>query len=279
MKHAPTLLCSLVLASLSPLSVSASAADSPTAASHHAAKDQRLARLDATAARRPGSAQTEPACLSMLADDPAGAADYAEDWSRQGGADRAARCAALATVALGDPESGARTLDGLSQTTSLPAQRRAMLADEAAKAWLLASEPAPALASAGLALALDPAPEIAIEHGRAALAAHRPALTIADLSPVLAASPDRADALIVRAAALRETGALDAARADIDRACRLQPDEPAALLERGILRERAGDLDGARTDWSRVLAVAPDTHEADLAQQDLALLEAGPEAR
>jgi regulator of sirC expression with transglutaminase-like and TPR domain len=96
---------------------------------------------------------------------------------------------------------------------------------------------------------------------------------------VLAASPDRADALIVRAAALRETGALDAARADIDRACRLQPDEPAALLERGILRERAGDLDGARTDWSRVLAVAPDTHEADLAQQDLALLEAGPEAR
>ncbi len=279
MKHAPTLLCGLMLAAAPRCIQAAPAHDTGRDGLHHAANRQRLARLDPA---RPPPAQgdaTGAGCLSMVADDPASAADLAAEWARHGGADQAARCGALAAIASGDPEAGARTLDSLSQTATLPAARRAMLADEATHAWLLAAKPDLALESAGLALALDPGTDSAIEHGRAALAAHRPALTIADLSPVLAAHPDRIDALIVRAAALRETGALQQARTDIDRACRLEPDEPAALLERGILRERAGDLDGARTDWSRVLAVSPDTHEADLAQQDLALLDAGPDAR
>ncbi|MCQ8278966.1 tetratricopeptide repeat protein [Acetobacteraceae bacterium KSS8] len=215
----------------------------------------------------------------MIADDPDGAQERAEDWARHGGADSAARCGALADVALGDPEAGARALDAASHEAALPAPRRALLAAEASRAWLLASRPDRALESSGLAATLDRSPDYRIDHARAALAAHQPELAIADLSPLLTGPPLRADALIVRATALREAGAFERARADIDAACQLRPDDPDALLERGILRERTGDLDGARDDWSRVIAASPDTHEADLAQQDLALLEAGPEAR
>ena len=54
------------------------------------------------------------------------------------------------------------------------------------------------------------------------------------------------------------------------------PDNAEALLERGVLRQRAEDVEGARGDWERVIAVAPDSQTADLATQDLALLDAGP---
>jgi regulator of sirC expression with transglutaminase-like and TPR domain len=55
------------------------------------------------------------------------------------------------------------------------------------------------------------------------------------------------------------------------------PDNAEGLLERGILRQRKRDEAGARADWQRIMALVPGTPTADLAQQDLALLEAGPE--
>jgi regulator of sirC expression with transglutaminase-like and TPR domain len=51
------------------------------------------------------------------------------------------------------------------------------------------------------------------------------------------------------------------------------------LLERGILRQRRNDDEGARADWQRAISLAPDTATADLAEQNLALLEAGPVRR
>jgi hypothetical protein len=36
---------------------------------------------------------------------------------------------------------------------------------------------------------------------------------------------------------------------------------------------------GARTDWERAISLSPDSATADLAQQNLALLEAGPVQR
>ncbi len=278
MKHVPVLLCGAILAGAVPSP--SEATDLPHTASLASRSSQRAARTEA-ALKRAAATQgdTENRCLSMIADDPDGAREQAEDWARHGGGDGATRCGALAEIALGDPEGGAIRLDTASHDASLAASRRALLASDASHAWLLASRPDRALQSAGLAVALDPSPDHAVDHARAALSAHQPDAAIGDLSPVLAAHPNRTDALIVRATAFGQTGALDRARADIDAACRLQPDDPAALLERGVLRERIGDLDGARDDWSRVIAASPDTHEADLAQQDLALLEAGPEAR
>ena len=63
----------------------------------------------------------------------------------------------------------------------------------------------------------------------------------------------------------------------MDRALTLDGDNAEALLERGILRQRQNDRGGARSDWEKAIALAPDTPTADLAQQNLALLEAGPE--
>ena len=56
-------------------------------------------------------------------------------------------------------------------------------------------------------------------------------------------------------------------------------ENPDAFLERGILRQRGGDWDGARDDWQRAISLAPDSATGDLAQQNLALLEAGPDRR
>ncbi|WP_419729875.1 tetratricopeptide repeat protein [Lichenicola sp.] len=248
-----------------------------------AARLQRLAKLEAPADRHAHDAVLAAgsnACLALLASDPQAASDDAVEWSKHGGGDDAAQCGALADVALGDPAAGAASLDALSQHRTTAEQRRALFADQAVQAWLLAGRPDAALASARHAVALDPADEdLLVDRGRAAVAAGDAADAVADLSHALAVHPNNTEALVARAAAYRRQERLDAARADIDTACQIEPDEPSALLERGILRERTGDADGARADWDRILAISPDTHEADLAQQDLALLEAGPEAR
>ena len=55
------------------------------------------------------------------------------------------------------------------------------------------------------------------------------------------------------------------------------------FLEEGAVeaRDRAirGDEAGARADWERAVELAPDSATADLAMQNLALSEAGPQRR
>jgi tetratricopeptide (TPR) repeat protein len=102
---------------------------------------------------------------------------------------------------------------------------------------------------------------------------------IDDLNRALELDPRRADALVLRGAAWRNEGKIDTAEADIDHAIDIDPDDPEALLQRGILRQRKGDQAGARADWERAITLDPDSTAADLAQQDLALLEAGPDRR
>ena len=72
---------------------------------------------------------------------------------------------------------------------------------------------------------------------------------------------------------------MDQAATAVDRALELAPDNAEALLERGIIRQLRGDVRGARADWERTIEVAPDSAAADLAQQNLALNEAGPKRR
>jgi hypothetical protein len=47
----------------------------------------------------------------------------------------------------------------------------------------------------------------------------------------------------------------------------------------GILRQLRGEAEAARRDWERVLDLAPVSAAADLAAQNLALIEAGPSQR
>lgn len=213
----------------------------------------------------------------MLNDDPRGAEDFAAGWAARGGGDGAAHCQALAQIALGNARSGAALLEQLAGQSQAPDLARASVYGQAVQAWMMADDPAHADAAATLALALSPGDvDLLVDRATAALGLDRDADAVADLDHALRLDPRRVEALVLRGAAYRHMDQLDRARDDIDHALALDPDNPDALLERGILRQRAGDPAGARDDWQQTIRLDPNGTAADLARQDLALLEAGP---
>jgi tetratricopeptide (TPR) repeat protein len=216
-------------------------------------------------------------CLGLLTADPAEAASFAADWSNNGGGDGAVHCLALSRIALGEPDQGAAMLEALADTTAAPASGRGALLDQATQAWLMIGTADRAAADARKGLALLPEdPALLFDAARAASALGRYQDAADELDRALAREPRWTEALVLRGTALRHLGALGPARAAIDAALALDDTNAEALLERGILRQRANDPDGARADWERAVELAPDTPAADLARQNLALLEAGP---
>lgn len=219
-------------------------------------------------------------CLDMLNTDPNGARDFADAWVATGGGEGATHCLALADIALGEPDTGAELMDKLAGGSHAPATARASVYGQAGQAWLIAGAPDRALASTTLALSLTPDdPDLLIDRSVAEGTLEHYQDAADDLSRALELDPRRPDALVFRAAALRQLNHLDLAQEDVDHALVLDPENVDALLERGILRQRRGDRAGARTDWERVMALSPDSATGDLAQQNLALLDAGPERR
>jgi len=219
-------------------------------------------------------------CLTMVAQDPVGANAYAEAWEATGGGDGARHCHAAAQISLGQMALGAEMLEKLARSSSAPALARAFIFGQATQAWLLAGDAQRAYATATLAVSLAPDDvDLIIDRSITAATMERYLDAIDDLTAALDRDPKRADALVYRAAAWRHDGQLGLAQDDIDRALALDPEYPEALLERGILRQRKGDLAGARMDWEAVLALAPDGATADLAQQNLSLLDVGPGRR
>jgi tetratricopeptide (TPR) repeat protein len=219
-------------------------------------------------------------CLGMLSDDPTGAYVFADAWIATGGGDGAVHCEALADIELGNPERGAAMLQKLAADSTAAALARASIFGQAEEAWMMASQPDRAYDSATQALALKPDDaDLLIERATAANAMGRFMDAIDDLNRALELDPRRADALVLRGTAWRNEEKLDLAQKDIDHAIDIDPDAPEALLERGILRQRKGDAAGAQADWERAIQLDPDSTAADLAQQNLALLEAGPDRR
>jgi len=216
-------------------------------------------------------------CLDMLDSDPSGADAMAASMAATGGGEAAEHCHALAQVELGNSADGAALLDKLAASSGAPAASRAVVFGQADQAWTMAGKPDQAYASATNALKLSPDdPDLLLGHAIAAVALQRYGEAVADLSHALDLDPKRADALILRAGAWRNLDRLDQAEADIDHAFAMDSDDPDAFLERGIIRQRRGDLTGARSDWEHATELAPDTPTGDLAQQNLALLAAGP---
>ena len=216
-------------------------------------------------------------CLAMLANDPSGAAAFAAAWEATGGGDGATHCLALSQIALGDPAGGAAMLEKLAADSRGPDVGRATIYGQATQAYLMAGDRMHAFGTAMLALALSPDdPDLLIESATAAAALERYQDAIDDLTHALDIDARRGDALTARASAWRHLGQLGLAQDDVDRAIAIDPDNPEALLERGIIRQRQDDPGGARSDWERAIVLAPNTPTADLAQQNLALLEAGP---
>jgi tetratricopeptide (TPR) repeat protein len=216
-------------------------------------------------------------CLASLADDPAGAIAIAESWQADGGGDGAAHCQGLAMIALGRPEEGAAILEKLASRSSAPPLARASVLGQAVQARLMVGQAEQASSDATLALDLSPADtELLIMRAsaRGALGAYQQAVD--DLNQALRLDGSRTDALVSRAILWRKMGHLDLAQADVAQALTLDPDYPDALLERGILRQRMGDRAGARADWEHARGADPNSTTADLADQNLSLLEAGP---
>ena len=219
-------------------------------------------------------------CMAMLTADPEGANTFADAWQATGGGEGADHCLALAKLQLGDVETGAEMLEKLAANSKAPAVARATVYGQADQAWLMAGDPDRALAAATLALSLSPDdPDLLIDRSVAEATLGHYADAVDDLSHALELDGKRPDALVLRAAAWRHEGHLDLAQDDVDRALTQDPDNPEAYLERGILRQRRGDRAGAHADWTRARTLAPDSATSDLAEQNLALLEAGPDRR
>jgi tetratricopeptide (TPR) repeat protein len=216
-------------------------------------------------------------CLDTIADDPQGAANFSETWQSNGGGDPAIHCQALALEALGEPERAAAILENLGASGRGTALTRATIFSQAAEARAAADDAAHAFDDDTNALALDPGnPDMLLDRAVAAMLLDRNQTAIDDATAALDADPRRADAYTLRGAAWRRVERWELARDDIDRALVIDPDLPDALLERGILRQHAGNYRGAKADWQRVTQLSPNTPLADLAEQNLDLLEAGP---
>jgi tetratricopeptide (TPR) repeat protein len=217
-------------------------------------------------------------CLAMLTTDPEGAQALAETWQTAGGGDGAEHCLALSRIALGDPAEGAAMLEKLAGGSRGSPAARVAIYRQATQAWLMTSDAARAFGAGTLALALTPDDaDLLIDRAVAAGSLQRWQDAVDDLSRALDLDPRRPDALVLRGSAWRHLGHDELAQDDVDRALAFDPDNAEALLERGIIRQRHSDTAGARDDWEKAIALAPDSPTADLAEQNLALLEAGPE--
>ncbi|MFC7476005.1 tetratricopeptide repeat protein [Dankookia sp. GCM10030260] len=219
-------------------------------------------------------------CLGLLRQDPDGALAFAESWQAAQGGEGARHCGALALLGLGETEQAAERLELLARDSTGSATARAAIFSQAVQAWMLDNQSGRAFAAATMGLTIVPGDlDLMLDRAVALGTLGRFNEALEDLARVLEAAPDRAEAWVFRAASLRRLDKVDQASTAVDQALRLAPENAEALLERGIIRQLRGDARGARADWERVIEVAPDSAAADLAQQNLALNEAGPKRR
>lgn len=219
-------------------------------------------------------------CLAALDDDPETAVTLAAALLAAGGGDAARHCQALAAVATGEPEAGAKTLEALAHAASTPPRLAAFLLGQACDARLAAEQAEQGLADSNEALAIAPDDTgLLIGHAKALDALDQTAKAMDDLNQALLLDPGRGDALVLRASIWRRMDMLTEARSDIDKAIALDPEDAEALLERGTIRQLMGDREGARQDWIKAQEVDPNSEAAELAAQNLTLLATGPEKK
>ena len=234
-------------------------------------------------------------CMAPLPDTPDLVEETAQNWLHHGGGRDAHECLAQAELALGAYRDAAAEYETLSLPLSKtqggqvlsPSERarHAVFAEQAAGAWLLAGDGKAAEHASRLALAAEPARlGLRVLLARSLSMQGHFAESIEALgalpearAPAGSADPFLVRALVVRATAYRYLGQNAKGMADVNQALVLSPDDIDALLERGILNVRLMQYARARNDWDRVIALAPDGHEAYLARQDEAVLDADPD--
>ena len=205
-------------------------------------------------------------CVAQVSTDADKALVYARAWKMEGGANALAalHCEALALSALGRDAEAASTFSQVAlNMNDAPKEVRAEAYAQAADAWLLADDPARARIAIDQALALDPTAEYLLWRADIRALSKDWEGVRADTGEVLAEWPTSAEALTLRATALRNLGYPKAALADAERAAAIAPHNLAALLERGLMRAANGNVAGARSDWEDVVRFARETGRSD----------------
>ena len=209
-------------------------------------------------------------CMEMAREDPDAAFDWALDWRDTGGAEAARHCIGVALIGLKLYKEAGNRLEALAQEIKNDTKVQAGIFAQAAQARHLEGKLPQALALLNTALKLSPS-NLEFLVDRASVHAERGdyKAALSDLNMVLAKEPERIDALIFRATALRFTDKLAEAETAIISALALDGNNPDGLLERGIIRRLKGDKNGARRDWLKVLEIAPNYTAAEAAQINL----------
>jgi thioredoxin-like negative regulator of GroEL len=215
------------------------------------------------------------ACAPAIAADPDRAREEAARWRQQGGGTPAELCEAAALEAIGALGSAAMILTRLGENPNralVPAVRATILED-AARLWIEAGQPDPALAI------LDQLPRLGPDtaardllRARAAAAAGDWAASLAALDAVLREDPGAVQARALRAAALRRSGDPAAALAEAEAALAEAPDLPEARFEAGAAAAELGQAEAARAQWLALIAAHPDHALATLARRNLVSL-------
>ena len=178
--------------------------------------------------------------IALSGEDAAAALEEAQTWRIEGGGWPAEVCEAHAFIALNDHGVAATILEELA------AERRAGMVDEervdfltlAAESRIALGETEAALTNYDAALAINPA-AILTRTGRARLhrdAADWPALS-RDAEELITRVPQLAIGWHLRGVYRLETGDLDGAWADMERARELEPERIETLVLRGRINE------------------------------------------
>lgn len=187
-------------------------------------------------------------CLAIVDEDAARAYEEAMMWASDTNAVNAYRCAAVALLAQGRTEDGARRLESLAIAVN-PAQAslRAELLSQAGNAWLLAREPGQARSAFTRAIVtMTPGatelPDLLIDRARAYAMEGDYRLAEEDLSAALDQRPNDPLALRLRASARLNQRAFPLAEADAMaslNASTTEDDRVGAALVLGHVRESA----------------------------------------
>lgn len=189
-------------------------------------------------------------CVASISADAAKAYEDAMVWASEGHELSAYRCAAMALIAQGRNEDGARRLESLAVSAAgHPPGERAEIFSQAGGAYMLARAPARARSVYTQAIALmagdrEALPDLYIDRATAYGLEEDWRHSEEDLSRALDIRPNDSVALRLRASARMHQTVFDLAEADARRAVALDPASVEARLVLGHVREakRTGQM-------------------------------------
>lgn len=213
-------------------------------------------------------------CISVAQSQPDVAITRATGWIAQGGGNLAQHCLGLAQLGSGKFSKAGQAFGEAARLTLAPDPQAPVLLNvpdpqgmaaelfgQSGNAWLLAGEPANAVAMLSSAVDLlgdrpEARGQMLVDRARAYAEQKNYTAARADLLRAVQLLPAAPEAWLFLATAQRHLMDLDGADAAISRAAGLSPAAAAIQLELGAIRILQGREDDARAAWARAIATA-----------------------